>query len=121
MRLALLLNAVHPAIGGVLVRGEKGTAKSTVVRALSALLPELAVLAGCRFGCDPGEPDTDCPDAPHQATNAARRPTRLVELPVGATEDRVIGSLDLERALTEGVRAFQPGLLAAAHRGVLYV
>ncbi|MGH3437214.1 MAG: putative cobaltochelatase [Sciscionella sp.] len=121
MRLALLLNAVHPAIGGVLVRGEKGTAKSTVVRALSSLLPELAVLTGCRFGCDPDDPDTDCPDAPHQATAVARRPARLVELPVGATEDRVIGALDLERALTEGVRAFQPGLLAAAHRGVLYV
>ncbi|KOX17428.1 magnesium chelatase [Saccharothrix sp. NRRL B-16348] len=119
LRTALLLNAVHPSIGGVLVRGEKGTAKSTVVRALAALLPELDVVPGCRFGCDPATP-TDCPDGPH-GHGADRRPARLVELPVGATEDRLIGSLDLERALTEGVRAYQPGLLAAAHRGVLYV
>ncbi|MGM1063102.1 putative cobaltochelatase [Saccharothrix sp. Mg75] len=119
LRTALLLNAVHPAIGGVLVRGEKGTAKSTVVRALAALLPELDVVPGCRFGCDPAAP-ADCPDGPH-GPGAERRPARLVELPVGATEDRLIGSLDLERALTEGVRAYQPGLLAAAHRGVLYV
>lgn len=117
LRLALLLNAVHPGIGGVLVRGEKGTAKSTIVRALAALLPELDVSHGCRFGCVPGT--TDCPDAPHEGVD--RRPARLVELPVGATEDRLVGSLDLEKALTEGVRAFQPGLLAAAHRGVLYV
>ncbi len=117
LRLALLLNAVHPGIGGVLVRGEKGTAKSTIVRALAALLPELDVSAPCRFGCVPGT--TDCPDAPHDGTE--RRPAKLVELPVGATEDRLVGSLDLEKALTEGIRAFQPGLLAAAHRGVLYV
>ncbi|EWC64115.1 ChlI component of cobalt chelatase [Actinokineospora spheciospongiae] len=121
LRLSLLLNAVHPAIGGVLVRGEKGTAKSTVVRALAALLPALAVVEGCRFGCDPAAPDPGCPDGPHLEPDAASRPARLVELPVGATEDRLIGSLDLERALTEGVRAYQPGLLAAAHRGVLYV
>ncbi|WP_309114449.1 magnesium chelatase subunit D family protein [Saccharothrix sp.] len=175
LRLALLLNAVHPGIGGVLVRGEKGTAKSTVVRALAALLPELDVVPGCRFACDPAV-EVDCPDGPHGrppapvsivsrttdnsgasgvsggaasaggasggggasgasggggASGASggggaggaveRRPARLVELPVGATEDRLIGSLDLERALTEGVRAYQPGLLAAAHRGVLYV
>ncbi|GAB3683321.1 putative cobaltochelatase [Saccharopolyspora tripterygii] len=120
LRLALLLNAVHPRIGGVLVRGEKGTAKSTVVRALAALLPPLDVVDGCRFGCDPAAPDSQCPDAPHGDTGT-RTPAQLVELPVGATEDRLIGSLDLERALTEGVRAFQPGLLAGAHRGVLYV
>lgn len=117
LRLALLLNAVHPGIGGVLVRGEKGTAKSTIVRALAALLPELEVSQHCRFGCVPGT--TDCPDAPHEGVE--RRPARLVELPVGATEDRLVGSLDLEKALTEGRRAFQPGLLASAHRGVLYV
>ncbi|GAB3883603.1 hypothetical protein GCM10029964_043250 [Kibdelosporangium lantanae] len=119
LRMALLLNAVHPGIGGVLVRGEKGTAKSTIVRALAALLPDVDVVPTCRFACDPANPDPACPDAPHDGS--ARRPARLVELPVGATEDRLVGSLDLERALTEGVRAYQPGLLAAAHRGVLYV
>ncbi|KIM16480.1 magnesium chelatase, partial [Rhodococcus erythropolis] len=96
LRLALILCAVHPGIGGVLVRGEKGTAKSTVVRALTALLPAVD---------DAG----------------TTRPARLVELPVGATEDRVIGSIDLEKVLRDGERAFQPGLLAAAHQGVLYV
>ncbi|WP_130492392.1 putative cobaltochelatase [Motilibacter rhizosphaerae] len=122
LRLALLVNAVDPAIGGVLVRGEKGTAKSTVVRALAALLPPLAVVPGCRFSCDPAAPDPACPDGPHDPQGpAAERPARLVELPVGASEDRVVGSLDLERALGEGVKAFDPGLLAAAHRGVLYV
>ncbi|SNR68842.1 putative cobaltochelatase [Blastococcus mobilis] len=122
MRLALVLNAVSPAVGGVLVRGEKGTAKSTAVRALAAVLPPVDVVPGCRFACDPASPDPACPDGPHDA--AARghtRPARLVELPVGASEDRVVGALDLERALTEGVKAFEPGLLAAAHRGVLYV
>jgi magnesium chelatase subunit D len=119
LRIALLLNAVHPGIGGVLVRGEKGTAKSTIVRALAALLPSVEVVPGCRFACDPANPDPACPDAPHDGSD--QRPARLVELPVGATEDRLVGSLDLERALTEGVRAYQPGLLAAAHRGVLYV
>ena len=112
---------MHPGVGGVLVRGEKGTAKSTAVRALAALLPDLDVVVGCRFRCDPAAPDPDCPDGPHPAVVAARHPARLVELPVGATEDRLVGSLDLERALAEGVRAYQPGLLADAHRGVLYV
>jgi magnesium chelatase subunit D len=120
LRLALLLNAVHPVIGGVLVRGEKGTAKSTVVRGLAALLPSVSVVEGCRFSCDPASPDPACPDAPHDPV-AVTRAARLVELPVGATEDRLVGSLDLERALTEGVRAYQPGLLSSAHRGVLYV
>ncbi|GAA0255259.1 putative cobaltochelatase [Cryptosporangium japonicum] len=121
LRLALTLNAVSPAIGGVLARGEKGTAKSTVVRALHALLPPVTVVAGCRFACDPASPDPQCPDGPHTDVAADTRAARLVELPVGATEDRLVGALDLERALTEGVRAYQPGLLAAAHRGVLYV
>ncbi|GAA2553344.1 putative cobaltochelatase [Pseudonocardia hydrocarbonoxydans] len=121
LRLALLLNAVHPGVGGVLVRGEKGTAKSTAVRALAALLPALDVVPGCRFGCSPSAPDPGCPDGPHGGGPAETRPARLVELPVGATEDRLVGSLDLERALSHGVRAYQPGLLADAHRGVLYV
>ncbi|WP_328783686.1 putative cobaltochelatase [Streptomyces canus] len=121
LRLALLLNAVSPAVGGVLVRGEKGTAKSTAVRALSALLPEVAVVPGCRFSCDPAAPDPSCPDGPHEAGSGGMRPSRMVELPVGASEDRLVGALDIERALAEGVKAFEPGLLADAHRGILYV
>ncbi|MET7693522.1 putative cobaltochelatase [Streptomyces sp. NPDC005483] len=121
LRLALLLNAVSPAVGGVLVRGEKGTAKSTAVRALSALLPEVAVVPGCRFSCDPAAPDPSCPDGPHEPGNGGMRPSRMVELPVGASEDRLVGALDIERALAEGVKAFEPGLLADAHRGILYV
>ncbi|MFF9176462.1 putative cobaltochelatase [Streptomyces sp. NPDC014793] len=121
LRLALLLNAVSPAVGGVLVRGEKGTAKSTAVRALSALLPEVAVVPGCRFSCDPAAPDPSCPDGPHEAGARDERPARMVELPVGASEDRLVGALDIERALAEGVKAFEPGLLADAHRGILYV
>ncbi|MFD5572163.1 putative cobaltochelatase [Streptomyces cadmiisoli] len=121
LRLALLLNAVSPAVGGVLVRGEKGTAKSTAVRALSALLPEVPVVPGCRFSCDPGAPDPGCPDGPHEPGPPRRRPARMVELPVGASEDRLVGALDIERALAEGVKAFEPGLLADAHRGILYV
>ncbi|TPQ20521.1 putative cobaltochelatase [Streptomyces sporangiiformans] len=121
LRLALLLNAVSPAVGGVLVRGEKGTAKSTAVRALSALMPEVDVVAGCRFSCDPASPDPACPDGPHETGSGASRPARMVELPVGASEDRLVGALDIERALAEGVKAFEPGLLADAHRGILYV
>ncbi|MEU8037615.1 VWA domain-containing protein [Streptosporangium sp. NPDC049078] len=131
LKLALILNAVSPRVGGVLVRGEKGTAKSTIVRALAALLPPVEVVTGCRFSCDPAAPDPGCPDGPHGSHGshgapegpAARsiRPARLVELPVGASEDRLVGSLDIERALTEGVKSFEPGLLAGAHRGVLYV
>ncbi|MGW7430569.1 putative cobaltochelatase [Streptomyces sp. NPDC054861] len=121
LRLALLLNAVSPAVGGVLVRGEKGTAKSTAVRALADLLPEVPVVAGCRFSCDPASPDPGCPDGPHETAPAAARAARMVELPVGASEDRLVGALDIERALAEGVKAFEPGLLADAHRGILYV
>ncbi|MDD1060570.1 putative cobaltochelatase [Streptomyces cocklensis] len=122
LRLALVLNAVSPAVGGVLVRGEKGTAKSTAVRAVAALLPAVPVIPGCRFSCAPGSADPECPDGPHPAgSGASQRPARLVELPVGASEDRLVGALDIERALAEGVKAFEPGLLAAAHRGVLYV
>jgi magnesium chelatase subunit D len=121
LKLALLLNAVSPGIGGVLVRGEKGTAKSTVVRGLAALLPPVPVVAGCRYSCDPAAPDPDCPAGSHPDGPAELRPVTLAELPVGATEDRLTGSLDIERVLTSGVTAFQPGLLADAHRGVLYV
>ncbi|MFP8964470.1 ATP-binding protein, partial [Streptomyces nanhaiensis] len=121
LRLALLLNAVSPAVGGVLVRGEKGTAKSTAVRALAALMPPVETVPGCRFSCDPSRPDPACPDGPHGPGPGESRPARMVELPVGASEDRLVGSLDIERALSEGVKAFEPGLLARAHRGVLYV
>ena len=121
LRLALLLSAVDPGIGGVLVRGEKGTAKSTIVRALAALLPEVTVRAGDRFGVDveAGEESPDGPFGPDVPVE--RRPARLVELPVGASEDRLIGSLDLQEVLAHGRGSVQPGLLAAAHRGVLYV
>ncbi|WP_418952904.1 class I SAM-dependent methyltransferase [Streptomyces luridiscabiei] len=121
LRLGLLLNAVSPAVGGVLVRGEKGTAKSTAVRALAALMPEVSVVPGCRFSCDPGSPDPACPDGPHADAAGVSRAARTVELPVGASEDRLVGALDIERALSEGVKAFEPGLLADAHRGILYV
>ncbi|WP_328909440.1 putative cobaltochelatase [Streptomyces sp. NBC_00234] len=121
LRLGLLLNAVSPAVGGVLVRGEKGTAKSTAVRALAALMPEVSVVPGCRFSCDPVTPDPACPDGPHEAGGGVSRAARTVELPVGASEDRLVGALDIERALSEGVKAFEPGLLADAHRGILYV
>ena len=121
LKLALLLNAVSPAIGGVLVRGEKGTAKSTMVRGLAALLPPVPVVPGCPYSCDPAAPDPACPAGPHGAATPELRPVTLAELPVGATEDRLTGSLDIERVLTAGTTAFQPGLLAAAHRGVLYV
>ena len=121
LRLALLLNAVSPAVGGVLVRGEKGTAKSTAVRALSVLVPEVPVVVGCRFSCDPAAPDPACPDGPHETGTGVSRPARMVELPVGASEDRLVGALDIERALAEGVKSFEPGLLARAHRDILYV
>nr|WP_241833165.1 putative cobaltochelatase [Streptomyces caatingaensis] len=121
LRLALLLNAVSPAVGGVLIRGEKGTAKSTAVRGVATLMPHLAVVNNCRFSCDPAAPDPTCPDGPHEAEAGDVRPTRMVELPVGASEDRLVGALDIERALSDGVKSFEPGLLADAHRGVLYV
>ncbi|EWT07045.1 magnesium chelatase [Intrasporangium chromatireducens Q5-1] len=122
LTLALLLTAVSPQIGGVLVRGEKGTAKSTAVRALAAVLPDQAVVVGCRFGCAPAAPDARCPDGPHGPHQPEElRAARLVELPVGATEDRVIGSLDLTAALSRGVATYEPGLLASANRGILYV
>jgi len=128
-RLALLLGAVDPGVGGVLLSGEKGTAKTTLVRGLAALLPGIAVVSKCRFSCDPVAPDPGCPDGPHVPgpelahAGAEYRPARLVELPLGATEDRVAGSLDVPRVLAGAptAEAFMPGLLAQAHRGVLYV
>jgi magnesium chelatase subunit D len=121
MKLALLLNAINPAIGGVLLRGEKGSAKTTVVRALEALLPALEVVAGCPYACDPARPFARCPHCANSVPQPSQRSARVVELPLGATEDRVIGTLHLERAIRAGERQFEPGVLAAAHRGVLYI
>ncbi|HEX6711446.1 MAG TPA: putative cobaltochelatase [Rubrobacter sp.] len=122
LKLALLVNAISPEVGGVLVRGEKGTAKSTAVRGLARLLPRIDVVSGCPYSCDPASPNPECPAGPHPPdAPAERRPVRLVELPVGASTDRLVGTLDIEKALSEGRKAFEPGLLAAAHRGILYV
>ena len=123
-RLALLLGAVDPGIGGVLLTGEKGTAKTTLVRGLAGILPGISVVAGCRFSCAPADPDPGCPDGPHVGGSRSEyRAARLVELPLGATDDRVTGSLDVPRVLAGATtaEAFEPGLLALAHRGVLYV
>ncbi len=121
MGMALVLTTIFPEIGGVLIRGEKGTAKSTAVRALAAVLPPIEVFHGDRFNVDPAEGPDASPDGPFEASAVRTRPVRLVELPVGATEDRVLGSLHLERALAHGKVEYEPGLLARAHRGVLYV
>jgi len=138
LKLALLLCVIDPTIGGVMVMGHRGTAKSTAVRALAALLPPQRAVAGCPYGCDPAAPSPICPhcSAPDQHTpkngqekrraGAKRlpsilRPVPVVDLPLGATEDRVVGALDIERALVEGVQAFAPGLLARANRGFLYI
>jgi magnesium chelatase subunit D len=122
MGLALVLTTISPEIGGVLVRGEKGTAKSTTVRALAAVLPPIEVYAADRFSVDPADRSATSPDGPFDSdAETVTRPVRLVELPVGATEDRVLGSLHLERALSAGKVEYEPGLLARAHRGILYV
>ncbi len=126
MKLALCLNAINPSIGGVLIRGERGTAKSTAVRALAALLPEIRVVADCPFSCDPDRPDLLCDACRERLARGeelpvARRKIRMVDLPVSATEDRVVGTLDIEKAIKKGERHFDPGVLAAANRGILYV
>lgn len=126
MKLALLLNAIDPLIGGVLIRGQKGTAKSTAVRGLARLLPAQSVVRGCLCGCDPAQPDSFCPNCLRLYEAGANPPftpreTPVIELPLNATEDMVLGSFDFEKALQKGARVFQPGLLAKAHRGFLYV
>lgn len=127
MKLGLILNAINSGIGGVLIRGERGTAKSTAARALAALLAEQVVVEGCEYGCDPDQPDGFCEEcrgrleaAGGPLPRAARR-MRVVELPVNASEDRVVGTIDLEAALTTGAKRFEGGVLGAAHRNVLYV
>ena len=122
MKQALMMAATDPSIGGVLVFGDRGTGKSTAVRALAALLPPMEVVDGCRYGCDPAGDYlcTECAARPAPLPHHLA-PVPVVDLPLGATEDRVVGALDLERALTRGERAFEPGLLARANRGFLYI
>src|SRR4030081_1975094 len=125
MKLALVLNAINPSIGGVLIRGEKGTGKSTAVRALAHLLPDQQVVEGCHFGCHPEDPEDWCADCRERAQAGdlpvTTRRMRVVELPINASEDRVVGTIDLEAALKEGSRRFEPGVLAEANRNILYV
>jgi magnesium chelatase subunit I len=126
MKLALLLVSIDRSIGGVMVFGDRGTGKSTAARSLAALLPQMKVVAGCRFNCDPDAPAGECTGVCDVRTVKNRTETKIsavpvVDLPLGATEDRVVGALDLERALTRGEKAFEPGLLAKAHRGFLYI
>ena len=122
MRQALLIAAVDPVIGGVLAFGDRGTGKSTIVRALAALLPPMRAVLGCRYACDPARTAALCADCRVQAHRRSHTvPVPVVDLPLGATEDRVTGALDIERALTEGVKVFEPGLLARANRGFLYI
>lgn len=122
LKSALLINAVDPRVGGVLVRGQKGTAKSTAVRALADILPEIEIVDGCVYGCDPRDTRAMCAAcSASESRETLRRRPRLVNLPVSATEDRVVGTLDLEHALKSGERRYEPGLLAEANRGILYV
>ena len=125
MKRALILNAINPSIGGVLIRGQKGTAKSTAVRGLTEVLPEIEVVQGCKFNCNPANPDKfcwECSDRLESGKIATdRRMMRVIDLPVGATEDRVVGSLDIEKAIKSGLQSFEPGILAEANRGILYV
>src|SRR5258706_9455408 len=125
MKLALVLNAINPSIGGVLIRGEKGTGKSTAVRALARLLPDQQVVEGCHFGCHPDDPEDWCADCRERSRHGdlpvTTRRMRVVELPINASEDRVVGTIDLEAALKEGSRRFEPGVLAEANRNILYV
>ncbi|MBU0733014.1 MAG: ATP-binding protein [Proteobacteria bacterium] len=126
MKNALILNAINPKLGGVLIRGEKGTAKSTAVRSLAALLPEIEVVADCKFGCDPSKKASMCQECIDRLEMGEdlpvkKRKTGVVELPVGSTEDRVVGTLDIEHAIKKGEKRFEPGILAQANRGILYV
>lgn len=123
MKRALMVAVVDPGIGGVLAFGDRGTGKSTTIRALAALLPERKVVDGCPYGCDPADADGQCTQcrAGHGLLQAVKAPIPVVDLPLGATEDRLVGALDLERALTRGEKAFEPGLLARANGGFLYI
>jgi len=126
MKLAIQIVAIDPKVGGILALGDRGTGKSTAVRALADLLPPLQVVVGCRYGCDPASTAATCSDCTSLKDTGKRpktetRPVPVVDLPLGASEDRVVGALDLEKALSQGVKAFSPGLLAQANRGFLYI
>jgi len=126
MKLAILIAAVDPSVGGVLVFGDRGTGKSTAVRALAAMLPKMRAVTGCRYQCDPASRGVGCESCAELKAAGGKVKSHLisvpvVDLPLGATEDRVVGALDLERALSQGVKAFEPGLLARANRGFLYI
>ncbi|MEN6566240.1 MAG: hypothetical protein ABFC57_08045 [Veillonellales bacterium] len=124
LQLGLLLHAVNPRLGGMLIRGEKGTAKSTAVRGLADLLPVIQVVKDCPYHCDPGNQDKACPACRRDAAGRKRpavMPVPVVELPVSATEDRVVGSLDFEQTIQTGQRAFTPGLMGEANRGIIYI
>ena len=121
MKRALLIAAVEPRIGGVMIFGDRGTGKSTAARALAATLPQINVVAGCRFGSAPDQIEASPDYVPGQKIRAVKAPVPFVDLPLGSTEDRVLGTLDLERALAHGEKRFEPGLLAKAHRGFLYI
>jgi len=124
LKRALLITAVDPRVGGVLAFGDRGSGKSTAIRALAALLPKIDVVKGCPFRCDPAAPAASCDycaSLSPEGRKAAQAPAPVVDLPLGVTEDRVVGALDLERALARGEKKFEPGLLARAHRGFLYI
>lgn len=126
MKKGLVLNAINPGLSGLLIRGEKGTAKSTAARALASLLPEIEVVTSCPFSCHPQREELMCEQCRHRKAQGeilpvTKRKTRVVNLPVGATEDRVVGTLDIEHALKTGEKKFEPGVLADAHRAILYV
>jgi len=126
MKMGLLLNVIDPRIGGVMIMGDRGTGKSTTIRALAALLPQIEIVQGDPYNSDPQRPDLMSDEVRARKRAGETLPTvfrqlPLVDLPLGATEDRVCGTIDIERALSEGVKAFEPGLLAKANRGILYV
>ena len=122
MKTALMLNAVDPSIGGVLIKGDRGTAKSTSVRSLAALLPEYDTVVGCEFSCDPNKPESMCRRCrDNKDLRVSRQRMRVIELPISATEDKVVGTLDISAAIKNGEKRFEPGILAEAHRNILYV